>query len=133
MIEKIKVKMKNEVKKMKKVMMKKISNKMIIGEMLMSALKNDSRFTGMSLDDVIVKIETLRKNNESHLSDYAYALFIAYKNGLSVFKKYVKNFKTILYADYNAVARKMRRYNSLIQMFSLVSMFVTVKKQLNVK
>lgn len=118
---------------MKKVMMKKISNKMIIGEMLMSALKNDSRFTGMSLDNVIVKIETLRKNNESHLSDYAYALFIAYKNGLSVFKKYVKNFKAILYADYNAVARKMRRYNSLIQMFSLVSMFVTVKKQLNVK
>lgn len=112
---------------------KKMSNKMIIGEMLMEEMKKDVRFKGMkNIDKVIGKIESLRKNGDSHLSDFAYALFIAYKNGLNVFRKYMKNFVATLEADYNAYIEerkyKVRRYTNLINTFRMVNGFVNLKK-----
>lgn len=99
---------------------KKMSKKKIIGDFLMIELENDSRFDGLSLEEAIDKIGVLRKNNESHLSDAAYALFIAYKNGLSVYKKYVNSFVDVLKANVEELKKKCLRYMTLIEEFDNV-------------
>ena len=129
---------KNEMKKMNekkngkevnKVMKKKVCNKVVLGELLLDELKKDVRFKKMSLDKALEKIESLRKNKESHLSDRAYALFIAYKNGLNVFKKYRKNFADTIAADVSVfienLKMKVARYNDLIDVFNSVQDIVT--------
>ncbi len=109
-------------KEVKKVM--KYSNKRVLGVLLEMELKKDIRFVGMSFDEMIEKIESLRKERDSHLSDRAYALFIAYKNGLSVFKKYTKHFNDSIAAYYNEfeemIKMKVSHYNDLISEFNAI-------------
>lgn len=106
-------------KEVKKVM--KYSNKRVLGVLLEMELKKDVRFVGMSFDEMIEKIESLRKERDSHLSDRAYALFLAYKNGLNVFKKYEKHFDDSITAYYNEfeemIERKKSHYSDLIWEF----------------
>lgn len=98
--------------------MKKTTQKETIKIMLMNELANNPSFAGLSFDDAMAKIERLRKTNESHLSDREYALFIAYKNGLSVYKKYAKTFIGNIQGEIDNVKSKIERYASLIDMFA---------------
>lgn len=92
--------------------------------LLEEELEKDSRFANMTFEESIAKIERLRKTNNSHLNDREYALFIAYKNGLSVFNKYAKNFNAMFNAymkdHLNKIAAKAERYHELIEMFDEV-------------
>ena len=136
--------MKNKMNEMKKMMnekndgkevvkfmkkKKKVCNKVVLGNLLLGELKKDVRFKNMSLDEALDKIESLRKNKESHLSDRAYALFIAYKNGLNVFKKYRKNFVDTIVNDcmvcIDTLTMKITRYNDLIKEFNSVQNIVS--------
>lgn len=111
----------------KKNNIKKVTKKEIFHKLLENELKKDPRFARMSFDKAIMAIEELRKENNSHLSDRAYSLFIGYKYGLSVYKKYAKNFRIVLknraeefIAESQRLIAKAQHYHNLECMFNNV-------------
>ena len=71
------------------------TNKSCIAILLDDEIRNDPRFgfiKNWSLASKLKHINKLRLENKSHLTNRQYALWIAYNQGLSAFKKYSVTF-----------------------------------------
>lgn len=102
-------------------MKKMTTNKATIKQLLDEEIESDSRFNilkGKSFEEKLDYINNLRKNEASHLTNREYALWIAYNQGISAYKKYVKKFLGDIEDKIYEIKNLMDDRNALINEFT---------------